>query len=389
MKAWAAGLAPRGPRGARGDWRVAFLVAVPQVLITWLASRHQHGHRPLDVLGFGLLLAGPVALLWRRRQPVGVMLVTLVAALGYHLAEYPYGPAFIALIVAFFTAVTRGHRLAAWLAGLGGYSAYFVLVLLLELRQRPSPQAAAGVAAWLLVLLVVSEVARLGRERAAEAARSRELQERRRAGDERLRIARELHDVLAHNISLINVQAGVALYLMDEQPEQTRTALTAIKQASNDALRELRGVLDLLRQTDEASPRTPAPGLAGLDELVAKAAATGLQVHTRVRGTPRSLPGGVDLAAYRIVQEALTNVTRHAGRAEVTVELGWGDRDLAIRVDDDGRGTPVALPTPGGGSGIRGMRERAVALGGHLEAGPRPGGGYRVEAHLPLNGGPA
>jgi signal transduction histidine kinase len=203
-----------------------------------------------------------------------------------------------------------------------------------------------------------------------------------------MRIARELHDVLAHNISLINVQAGVALHLMDEQPGQSRTALAAIKQASNDALGELRSVLDVLRQGDEAEPRSPASGLAQLDSLVAGAAATGLEVRTRVEGAPRPLSAGTDLAAFRIVQESLTNVTRHAGPATTTVLLAYGEKDLTIQVDDDGRG--VEPPSVAGiplrpGRGLAGMRERVAALGGELTTGPRPGGGFRVQARLPLD----
>jgi signal transduction histidine kinase len=221
----------------------------------------------------------------------------------------------------------------------------------------------------------------IARKNLAEVTRAEEA--RRRAGEERMRIARELHDVLAHNISLINVQAGVALHLMDEQPGQSRTALQAIKQASNDALDELRSVLDVLRQGDEAPPRSPASGLAELDSLVAGVSATGLEVRTRVEGVPRPLPAGADLAAYRIVQEALTNVTRHAGPASATVLVRYGQGDLTVQVDDDGRG-PSATRSPGG-NGIRGMRERMAALGGELSAGPRPGGGFRVQARFPLD----
>jgi signal transduction histidine kinase len=221
------------------------------------------------------------------------------------------------------------------------------------------------------------------RQRRLAAERSQAEETRRRAGEERMRIARELHDVLAHNISLINVQAGVALHLMDEQPGQSRGALVAIKQASNDALGELRSVLDVLRQGDEAPPRTPASGLAHLDRLVAGAEATGLEVRTRVEGTPRPLPAGTDLAAYRIVQESLTNVTRHAGPASATVLIAYGEQELTVQVDDDGRG--VAADGSGSGNGIRGMRERVAALGGELTTGPRPGGGFRVRARLPLD----
>jgi signal transduction histidine kinase len=218
-----------------------------------------------------------------------------------------------------------------------------------------------------------------------EAERTHAEEDRRRAGEERLRIARELHDVLAHNISLINVQAGVALHLMDEQPGQSRTALAAIKQASNDALHELRSVLDILRQGTDA-PRSPTSGLDSLDGLVANAASAGLAVSTRVEGTPRPLPTGVDLAAFRIVQEALTNVTRHAGQATASVLVAYGDGELTVQVDDDGRGATRQGAEAAGGNGIRGMRERAAALGGQLDAGPRPGGGFRVAARLPLNG---
>ena len=239
------------------------------------------------------------------------------------------------------------------------------------------------------VVLAAAEVAMAGRQRRQAAEQSRAEEARRRAGEERMRIARELHDVLAHNISLINVQAGVALHLMDEQPGQSRSALQAIKQASNDALGELRSVLDVLRQGDEAPPRAPASGLAHLDSLVAGAGATGLEVRTRVEGTPRPLPAGTDLAAYRIVQESLTNVTRHAGPAGATVRIAYGEKDLTVQVDDDGNGLepPLAADIPlRPGRGLVGMRERVAALGGDLTAGPRPGGGFRVLARLPLDG---
>jgi signal transduction histidine kinase len=175
----------------------------------------------------------------------------------------------------------------------------------------------------------------------------------------------------------------VALHLMDEQPGQSRSALVAIKQASNDALGELRSVLDVLRQGDEAPPRSPASGLAHLDSLVSGAGATGLEVRTRVEGTPRPLSAGTDLAAYRIIQEALTNVTRHAGPATASVLVRYTKDGLTVQVDDDGRGP--SSPNGTGGNGILGMRERVAALGGDLDAGPRPGGGFRVLAHLPLD----
>jgi signal transduction histidine kinase len=379
------------PPGRATDVTVAVLVAVAQLGLTTLAAHRQPDRQALDLLAYLLLAAGPVALLWRRRSPALVLAAVMASSVLYFALGYPYGPAWLALIVAFWTAVTGGARRFAWATAVVGLAAYFTLAALLD---RVAPATAATIAAhlgWLLLVLSVSEVGLAARQRRQAAERTRAEEARRRAGEERMRIARELHDVLAHNISLINVQAGVALHLMDEQPGQSRTALVAIKQASNDALGELRSVLDVLRQGDEAPPRTPASGLAHLDRLVAGAEATGLEVRTRVEGIPRPLPAGTDLAAYRIVQESLTNVTRHAGPASATVLVRYGPADLTVQVDDDGRGpaAPGGGPGPtgaanGNGNGIRGMRERVAALGGELTTGPRPGGGFRVLAHLPL-----
>jgi signal transduction histidine kinase len=249
-------------------------------------------------------------------------------------------------------------------------------------------------AAWLLVLLAATEVVRSRRERAAAVHRSLQQEGLRKAEEERLRIARELHDVLAHNISLINVQSGVALHLLDERPEQARTALTVINEASAEALREIRSVLGALRRVDEDLPRRPAASLERLPELVARSANAGVDVDVQIDGEPRPLPSEIDLAAYRILQESLTNVSRHAGAGQATVSVHYRDRELALEIDDDGlesvagaNGMAAAaerVPSAGTGNGIVGMRERAAALGGDLEAGPRPGGGFRVRARIPL-----
>jgi signal transduction histidine kinase len=237
------------------------------------------------------------------------------------------------------------------------------------------------------VLLGGAEIVRVRRERVVEAARIKEEEALRRASEERLRIARDLHDALGHHLSLINVQAGVALHLNEELPDQARTSLTAIKQASKEALTELRSVLDILRQEGEPAPRSPTSTLARLDDLVSQAAAAGLEVRMVTEGQVRPLPFGVDVAAFRIVQEALTNVTRHAGEATATVRVSYGERELSLQIDDDGRG-PATDGARGTGKGIMGMRERAGALGGELQAGPRPEGGFRVQARLPLDGTP-
>jgi len=220
------------------------------------------------------------------------------------------------------------------------------------------------------------------RERLREAERIREEEARRRASEERLNIARELHDVLAHHISLMNVQAGVALHLMEKKPEQAQIALTAIEAASREAMGELRSVLNILNPRTEPAPRAPVPSLSRLDGLVGQAAAAGIDVQTRIDGEPRPLPAPLDAAAYRIVQEALTNVVRHARAAHATVRIGYSPCELTLQIEDDGQGG-VAKATPSGGNGIRGMRERVNALGGDLEAAPLPGRGFRVCARLP------
>src|SRR6266511_1147925 len=376
---------PRWARGRRADAGIALVVGVLQIVGTYVASRHQTGHGSLDVLAYTLLAAGPVALLWRRRQPVGVLLVVFATTLAYWVSDYPRGPVFFALIVAFVTTVMAGRRIFAIGMVVAGWLAFTWLPYLAGNEPEPTLPGAIGLFAWLLVLTGVGEIARVSRERAAERARSREEESRRRASEERLRIARELHDVLAHNISLINVQAGVALHLMDEQPEQARTALAAIKQVSKDALGELRSVLEVLRRSGEAEPRTPQPGLEELDDLVSRAGAAGLEVTVEVDGMPRPLPAEVDLAAFRIVQEAVTNVARHAGQSTATVRVAYGEHDVTLQIDDNGRGgTPSSIS--GSGSGIAGMRERTAALGGRLEVGPRSGGGFRVRAELPMDG---
>ena len=360
------------------------VVGVIQIMGTRFASFRQPDRIDLDALGIALLAIGPVALLWRRRYPVVVLGVTLAATLGYLLLDYPRGPIFLALIVAFVSAVLSGHRIAAAVFMVIGYVSFLWLPYLFGVEEAPGLPQVVALGAWLLVLLTAAEVARGRREQAIESARAHGEEARRRASEERLQIARELHDVLAHNISLINVQAGVALHLIDERPEQARTALAAIKDASNEALSELRSVLDVLRRGYEDPPRSPTLGLARIDDLVERTQVAGLSVSKSVEGVPRPLPAEVDLAAFRIVQEALTNVTRHAGGASATVRVGFEEDALTIQVDDDGRGMPATVS--GGGRGIRGMGERAAALGGEVEVGPRNGGGFRVMARLPLHG---
>jgi signal transduction histidine kinase len=380
--------APGGAEPGRSGlpWRSTLLLTL-FVLVGSHFSAHGQPHRvPLDGSAHALLLLACVPLLWRYRHPVAVPFVTATAALVYLAAGYPYGPVYLAVAVGCLSAVVAGHRRAAW-ASVGLLWAGHALVALWLYRWLP-PAGDKGadltqeivIATWVLAVLAVAELARVRREQWARERADRAQAARRRADEERLRIARELHDVLAHSISVINVQAGMGLALLDSDPEQARTALTTIKAASKEALGEVRQVLDTLRAPG-AAPRAPAPGLDRLPELVEQAAAAGLTVA--VDGEPPRLPPGTDLAAFRIVQEALTNVVRHSGSRHARVHFADGDGMLRLRIDDDGPAT--GAEAGGSGNGLAGMRERAVALGGTIEAGPRSDGGFRVLAVLPLH----
>jgi signal transduction histidine kinase len=223
-------------------------------------------------------------------------------------------------------------------------------------------------------------------QRADEAERTKDEAAHRRAMEERLRIARELHDSLTHSISVIQVQAGVAVHLARKRGEEVPPALLAIQEAGTDAGRELRATLGVLRSGEEGSgeegSEEEGSGLCQLDSLVERARAAGLPVTVTVTGAERPLPPDVDQAAYRIVQEALTNVSRHAGQARASVQLHYTPQTLSIQVDDDGNGTVTSIRASGPGLGLVGMRERVSALGGQLQAGPRDGG-FRVRAELP------
>ncbi|MFI6443718.1 sensor histidine kinase [Kitasatospora sp. NPDC050543] len=383
---------PPWVRAAKAGWPVAsaLVIAVVQVVGSTVAGRHQtSGRVSLDALGYFLLLLGPALLVLRRRWPAAVVAGTAVATVAYLLAGYPYGPVFISLAVAVCVAVETGHRRAAWLSLGAAYLAHVLITFVLPQgwQRAPEPRLVweqeLGASAWVLLVVAFAEILRFRRERMAAHQAYRAQAERRRADEERLRMARELHDILAHSISLIHLQAGVALELLDTRPEQARTALVTIKSASKEALGEVRQVLGTLRSPGTAAPRTPAPGLARLDELTAQARGAGLEVSVVVTGTRRALPAGVDLAAFRIVQEALTNVIRHSSARRAEVLLDWSSPDgIVVQVDDPG---PAGRAEAGGsGSGLVGMRERVAAIGGTLEAGPRADGGFRVRGVLPV-----
>jgi signal transduction histidine kinase len=385
----------RRPRNRAVQPRGALLVAFIQIVGTTFAAHNQPDARPLNAIGYALLIAGPVAMLFRRRYRIPALLVAGATAVVYLLAGFPYGPVFLALLVIAVGGIMDGYRRSTWIVMGAGYLFFVGFGLVVSsVGGIPVRRVSLGdvivTAAWILVALAIAEAARnrasalreVARTR-AEQERGREELERRRASEQRLQIARELHDVIGHHLSLINVQAGVGLHLMDERPEQARVALQAIKQASAEALREVRSVLGALRPEDEQAPRAPAPSLADLSALVETS-----DTRVVVEGEPRSLPPELDRAAYRIIQEALTNVRRHAGAGAVaTLTIGYAAEELTVRIDDNGRGPAGGIGH--GGSGLTGMRERATALGGSLSAGPLAAGGFRVFARLPLPRDPA
>jgi signal transduction histidine kinase len=359
--------------------------------------------RPMTPALWALLLIGPFVLIFRKRAPVTVFVIAAAASIAFGTNATPRWTFAVAPAIALFNLARMGRpRAAAVCAAISGV-AYFVAcwglgdTITLPAVARPGWREGVLLAIAMAVLIFLGGTAKVRTEHMAEMmkvraerTRAREEQERRQASEERLRMARELHDVLGHHLSLINVQAGVGLHLMEKQPEQAREALTAIKTASAEALREVRAVLDVMRAKDEPAPRRPALGLSRLDELTADA---GLPISTKVTGDERPLPPEVDRAAYRIVQEALTNVRKHAGPgATASIAVDYLPTALHLAIRNDGPAVPDAgrAPDEGEGTGIAGMRERAQSLGGSVETGPVDDG-FLVSVLLPTpdDGSPA
>ncbi|MET8552649.1 sensor histidine kinase [Micromonospora zamorensis] len=379
-----------------GRWRwpeVAADAALALVLLgfgllaTGLAGDNQPGSRPVDAASRVLIAVAALALLFRRRAPIATLAVVTVATSTYLVFGYPYGPILVAFLIAVYTVAVRLPVRPAALA-VGGA---FVLLLAHVFWSRGPAPGWAGVlpaSAWVVVPFAVGVVVRVNRETAArsraEAARDRAEQARRQADEERLRIAQEVHDVVGHGLAAISMQAEIALHLLPKRPEQAETALTAISRTSREALDELRVTLGAVRQGAE---RGPVPGLARLPALRDRLAGAGLAVDLRVTGDVRDLPAAVDLSAYRVVQEALTNVLRHAGVADAEVRVDYRADEVTVEVTDEGTGVRRDGTDPvddESGHGLAGMRERVAALGGRLSAGPRAGGGFRVYARLPV-----
>ncbi|MEV4315419.1 sensor histidine kinase [Actinocrispum sp. NPDC049592] len=355
------------------DFGPGLAVVVLLVANTVLAP---HDAPPLFV--YVLLIAASMSLALRRFFPVAVLIFTEVSTFTVYVIDRPDVAVALPVLCALYAMIRLGPRMVG-IASAVVYLAGLIAVNVVVIPGHPSRedlQARFLLLGWFVAAVVLAEAARLRERRAAELARSHEETLRRRAGEERLRIARDLHDSLTHSISVIKVQAGVAIHLARKRGEEVPDSLVAIQDASRDAMRELRETLEALRGEPETS------GLDRLDDLVERARSTGLPVEVHVSGHKRRLPQDIDRAAYRIVQEALTNVTRHAGAATAAVHLTYGRTGLIVRVDDDGQATPDLTPIPG--VGLIGMRERITALGGTLSACPRPTGGFRVHAELPV-----
>ena len=345
----------------------------PEVVLRPLAD--------LGYLGYALLVASGAVVVVRRRWPVAVFAVTALASLVYYALDFPDGPGWLGLFVATYTLTALGDgRRSLVIAGTGITAlAACWLVAATDIE----PPAAIGWVYFRIGASVMSaalgESVRSRKVIAAEALARAEEEARARVDAERLRIAREVHDTVAHAIAVINVQSGVTAHVLDKRPDRARVALEAIERTSSRALHEMRAILGVLR--DDDGDRVPFPGLGQLDELAAKAREAGLDVDLSSVSPPPPVPSAVGSAVYRILQESITNVIRHVGPTRVTVALDYGAETLEVRVTNEG---PAAAGRHEPGRGILGMRERCQLLGGDLDAGPLPDGGFAVTARLPL-----
>ena len=382
---WQARLRTLSPRAI--DIGLAMAVASAMALTISLAEEPDASRSP-DALAYLLGLGVAALLLLRRRWPLGVLAGSIGLLSVYYGLDYPAFSAAAALAVPAYSAAVAGRGVPA-----AALLAAFVVVggTVARLDEGESLADVLRVslitdAALLAAVLLLGEAVR-NRRAWAEEVRARLLraeheQEReaeRRVQQERLRIAREMHDVLAHTVAAINVQAGVGADVIDDSPEKARESLRDIRRQSRDAMAELRAALGVLRDGAAEVPLVPAPGLAELDGLIELAGRAGVRVDVTVTGEARPLPGAVDLTAYRVVQESLTNVVRHAHTSAARVRVHFGPDALVVGVEDDGRGTGNGAD----GYGLTGMRERVAAVGGTLHAGATPGAGFRVHATLP------
>ena len=363
----------------RVDWSLAVLLGV--MALGSLAGNHRDPTDATDPDWFAVVLvvAANAPLAWRRRQPLRVLAITMTAIGLYFLRGYDEGSQVLSASVAVWTVATRCPQVRT------GYLASVGVPLVAAAWLFTSEPSQVGRTT--IIAIVLAGVAfagnnvRLRRENRASEERTELAEAERAVSDERLRIARELHDVVAHAMSIVAVQAGVAAHVIDQQPDEAKRMLENVRATSSQALDEMRRLLGVLRGGDAAL--APAPGLHDVGELVDSMRTSGVPVDLTVVGDRADVPAGVDLTAYRIVQEALTNVLKHAGpSATVDVAIVYAPGLVTVTVEDDGRGAAVNAD---GGHGLLGMRERVSVFGGDLVAGPKPGGGFRVRATLPYS----
>jgi signal transduction histidine kinase len=377
------------------DSLLAVLLTAFMVLAAIFQGTVQDGvvYRDANALSVLLALLSGIPLAWRRRNPLAVLVVSGTAVVIYGSLGFAEGPGPISVIVALYSVAAHCDRRRSLLGA--GFTALGTIVIFITARWNVNigtivSNAVIFGTAWILGDNLRNRRAYVAglEERADMLEREQAEQARRAVVDERARIARELHDVVAHNVSVMVVQSGAARRTIERDPERAKEVLTSVESTGRQALDEMRRLLGVLRTEDEATDlRAPQPSVGHLDSLVAQVRDAGLPVELVVEGRPRPLVPGVDMSAYRIVQEALTNSLKHAGPAHAHVRVCFGDNDLRLEVTDDGRGIIADDPaTNGGGHGLVGMRERVALFGGRLEAGPRTGGGYIVTATLPLEG---
>ena len=349
-----------------------------------------NGAGPLTPFSAVLILFQTLPLAVRRRHPTPVLVVAGAGIATYSGLGYAESGGSLGVLVAFYTVAAHSDRRTATISAI--ITALGILITFSNYIER-DPRVASqmmGVyvqysAAWLLGTYLQGrrQDVRALRERAERLEREREERARLAVAEERSRIARELHDVVAHHVSVMVVQAGAARRVAASDPTSARAAMAAVESAGRTALSEMRRMLEALRQDDP--DLEPEPSLAQVDSLVARVRAAGLPVELQVAGDRPDVPAGVDLAAFRIVQEALTNVVKHAGQATASVRIAYATDRVEVEVTDDGRGAAAHLGEESGGRGLVGMRERAVLYGGTVETGPRTGGGYRVHAAFPID----
>jgi signal transduction histidine kinase len=356
------------------DWTLAAVLTVGAQLAIWFGSDATH-HRPAATL-VALAITAPIAV--RRRYPTLVGAgVPLLAALDHNVWDAQFVGYPIATICALYalTAWTPPRRFALGFALV--VTVYFAFSV-----GRPFPNDGVEfVVITAVVMLLVRRILGDRERRARVAERERDVAAREAVVEERARIARELHDAIAHNVSMMVLQAGAERRVLDNAGSSTREVLATIEGIGRGALTEMRRLVGMLR-SDTADELTPQPGLGDLPRLVAQVREAGLPVELRVDGPARELPVGIELSAYRIVQEALTNALKHAGEAHACVQVRYGADSLELEIADDGRGGQA--PVVSGGHGLAGMRERVALYGGRLDAGRRPSGGFAVRVLLPI-----